>query len=137
AVNLYSYYPTLDLLTYSFNGVPVQGYTQLKMSNKDLTWETTTQTDVGLDAQVLDSKFSLSIDYYNKRTDGILLVLPVPGTLGLQASAQNAGVVTNKGWEFLVGAHEKFGQVGFDANLNFNINTNNVVSLEGTGPYIS
>lgn len=137
AVNLYSYYPTLDLLTYSFSGVPVQGYTQLKMSNKDLTWETTTQTDVGLDAQVLDSKFSLSIDYYNKRTDGILLVLPVPGTLGLQASAQNAGVVTNKGWEFLIGAHEKFGGVGFDANLNFNINTNNVVSLEGTGPYIS
>jgi TonB-linked SusC/RagA family outer membrane protein len=137
AVALYSYYSTLDLLSYSFSGAPVQGYTQLKMSNEDLTWETTTQTDVGLDAQVLDNKFSLSIDYYNKKTDGILLVLPVPGTLGLQASAQNAGVVTNKGWEFLVGAHEKFGQVGFDANLNFNINTNNVVSLEGTGPYIT
>ena len=137
AVALYSYYSTLDLLSYSFSGAPVQGYTQLKMSNENLTWETTTQTDVGLDAQVLDNKFSLSIDYYNKKTDGILLVLPVPGTLGLQASAQNAGVVTNKGWEFLVGAHEKFGQVGFDANLNFNINTNNVVSLEGTGPYIT
>ena len=137
AVDLYTYYPTLDLVNYSFNGLPVQGYTQLKMSNENLTWETTTQTDVGLDAQLLGNKFSLSIDYYNKETDGILLVLPVPGTLGLQAAAQNAGVVTNKGWEFLAGVHNKFGQVGFDANLNFSINTNNVVGLEGTGPYIT
>lgn len=137
AVDLYSYYSTLNLLTYSFSGVPVQGYTQLKMANENLTWETTTQSDVGLDAQLFDNKFSLSLDYYSKETDGILLVLPVPGTLGLQASAQNAGVVTNKGWEFLAGVHEKFGQVGFDANLNFSINTNKVVSLEGTGPYIT
>ena len=137
AVALYSYYPTLDLLNYSFSGLPVQGYTQLKMSNENLTWETTTQTDIGIDAQLLENKFSLSIDYYNKETDGILLVLPVPGTLGLQAAAQNAGIVTNKGWEFLAGIQDKFGQVGFDANLNFSINTNNVVSLEGTGPYIT
>lgn len=137
AVDLYSYYSTLNLLNYSFSGVPVQGYTQLKMSNENLTWETTTQSDIGLDAQLLDNKFSVSIDYYNKKTDGILLVLPVPGTLGLQAAAQNAGIVTNKGWEFLVGAHEKFGQIGFDANLNFSINNNNVVNLAGTGPYIA
>ena len=137
AVDLYTYYPTLDLVNYSFGGLPVQGYRQLKMSNENLTWETTIQTDVGLDAQLLDNKFSFSIDYYDKETDSILLVLPVPGTLGLQASAQNAGMVTNKGWEFLAGVHEQFGMVGFDANLNFSINTNKVVSLEGTGPYIT
>lgn len=137
AVALYSYYPTLDLINYSFNGLPVQGYTQLKMSNENLTWETTTQTDVGLDLQLLRSKISLSADYYQKRTDGILLVLPVPGTLGLQAAAQNAGVVTNTGWEFLAGWRDRFGEVNLNANLNMSINKNNVESLAGTGPYIS
>src|SRR5690606_36582917 len=43
AVDLYSYFSTLDLLGYSFNGLPVQAYTQLQMANENITWETTTQ----------------------------------------------------------------------------------------------
>jgi len=137
AVDLYSYFATLNLLTYSFNGVPVQGYSQIKMANEDLTWETTTQSNIGLDAQFISNRFSLSVDYYNKQTDGILLVLPVPGTLGLQPAAQNAGLVENKGWEFTLGARNKFAQVNFNANLNFSINNNKVINLAGTGPYIT
>ena len=137
AVDLYSYFSTLNLLNYSFNGLPVQAYSQVKMANENLTWETTTQANIGLDAQFLNNKITLSIDYYNKKTDGILLVLPVPGTLGLQAAPQNAGRVDNKGWEFNGSYHNTFGQVGFSGNLNFNININSVVNLAGTGPYIS
>jgi TonB-linked SusC/RagA family outer membrane protein len=137
AVDLYSYFATLNLLTYSFNGAPVQAYTQTKMSNEDLTWETTTQTNVGVDGALLNNRFSFSVDYYFKKTDGILLVLPVPGTLGLQPAAQNAGRVDNKGWEFTLGARNQFGQISFNANLNFNINNNKVINLAGTGPYIT
>jgi TonB-linked SusC/RagA family outer membrane protein len=137
AVDLYSYFATLNLLTYSFNGAPVQAYTQIKMANEDLTWETTTQSNIGIDAQFLNNRLSLSVDYYNKETDGILLVLPVPGTLGLQPAAQNAGRVENKGWEFSVGAHNKFGLFNLIANLNFSINDNKVIDLAGTGPYIT
>lgn len=137
AVDLYSYFSTLNLTNYSFNGLPVQGYIQSKMSNQNITWETTTQSNIGFDAQLLNNRFTLSVDYYNKKTTGILLVLPVPGTLGLQPAAQNAGRVDNKGWEFTLGTHNTFGQVGFDANLNFSINNNKVIDLAGTGPYIS
>jgi TonB-linked SusC/RagA family outer membrane protein len=137
SVDLYSYFSTLNLVNYTFNGVPVQGYVQQKLSNEDITWETTTQTDVGFDAQFLDSRLSLSVDYYYKKTDGILLVLPVPRTLGLQPAPQNAGRLDNKGWEFLLGTHNRFGQVGFDASVNFSINNNKVVDLAGTGPYIT
>lgn len=137
AVDLYSYVATLNLLTYNFNGVPVQGYIQRRMANEDITWETTTQSNIGIDAQLFNNRFSLTVDYYNKTTEGILLVLPVPGTLGLQPAAQNAGRVDNKGWEFVLGSRNKFGQFGLDVNINFNINNNKVVSLAGTGPYIT
>lgn len=137
AVDLYSYFATLDLLGYSFNDLPVQAYTQLRMANQNITWETTTQTDIGLDIHFLNGQIALGVDYYDKRTDGILLVLPVPGTLGLQAAPQNAGRVDNKGWEFIGTYRDTFGQVGFIGNANFNINNNTVVSLAGTGPYIT
>ena len=136
-VDLYSYFSTLNLTNYSFNGLPVQGYIQQRVANEDITWETTTQSNIGFDAQFLNNRFSLTVDYYNKKTDGILLVLPVPGALGLQPAAQNAGRVDNKGWEFSLGSHNTFGQIGFDANINFSINKNKVVDLAGTGPYIT
>jgi len=137
AVDLYSYFSTLNLVNYSFNGLPVQGYNQLRMANTDITWETTTQSNIGIDAQVLQNRVSISVDYYHKRTDGILLVLPVPGTLGLSPAPQNAGRVDNKGWEFQVGSRSSFGKFSLDATVNFNVNNNEVIDLAGTGPYIS
>jgi TonB-linked SusC/RagA family outer membrane protein len=137
AVDLYTFYPGLDLLTYSLGGNAVQGYTQRDLVNEDLTWETTTQYDIGIDAQFLSNRVSLSVDYYNKVTDGILLVLPVPKTLGLEASAQNAGRVDNKGWEFIASTRNNFGDIGLNASLNFAINNNEVIDLAGSGPYLT
>lgn len=136
AVPLYSYFPTLDLVTYNFNGATVAGYMQKKLSDPNLHWETTTQTDIGLDAEFFGGRITLGTDYYVKSTDGILLTLPVPGALGLEPGPQNAGVVENKGWEFALGTRNNIGQFGVNADLNFAINSNEVVDLAGTGPYI-
>lgn len=135
AVSLYSYFSTLNLVNYNLNGSPVQGYVQSQIANPNLTWETTTEFNIGLDAEALNRVLSLSIDYYRKRTAGILLTLPVPGTLGLQAGPQNAGVVENRGMEFVVGARKRFGKFRLDANVNLSINKNEVVDLAGTGPF--
>lgn len=135
AVALYSYFPTLNLVTYNFNGNPVQGYMQSQIANPNLTWENTTESNIGLDAEFLNRKITFSVDYYNKRTEGILLTLPVPGTLGLQAGPQNAGVVENKGVEFALGTRSSFGKFGLNANAHLSINKNNVVDLAGTGPF--
>lgn len=135
AVSLYSYYSTLSLVSYNFNNLPVQGYIQSAIANPDLTWESTAELDLGLDASFLNNRFTLTVDYYKKRTSGILLTLPVPGTLGLQAGPQNAGKVDNTGWEFSVGSRNRFGNVGFDANISLAINSNKVVDLAGTGPF--
>jgi len=135
AVALYSYYSTLNLVTYSFNNTPVQGYVQSQIANPDLTWETTTETNIGLDAQLFRKKITLTFDYYTKTTSGILLTLPVPRTLGLQAGPQNAGVIENKGFELSLGSKNKIGKLGIDVNLNLSVNKNNVVDLAGTGPF--
>ncbi|HVW60940.1 MAG TPA: TonB-dependent receptor [Puia sp.] len=135
AVALYSYFPTLSLVNYDFNNVAAQGYIQTTVANQNITWESTTSADIGLDASLLHNRLTLTVDYYKKRTSGILLTLPVPGTLGLQAGPQNAGKVDNTGWEFTVGSHHRFGKFGLDASLNLAINTNKVVDLAGTGPF--
>ncbi|HTN38403.1 MAG TPA: TonB-dependent receptor [Arachidicoccus sp.] len=136
AVALYSYYSTLNLVNYNFGGSPVQGYVQKMLANPDLTWETTTQTDIGLDGQLFNGQIDFGVDYYKKRTDGILLTLPVPGALGMSGGPQNAGIVENKGWEFTLGSRNRFGAVSLDAMFNLSINQNKVIDLEGTGPYI-
>ncbi|GAB2566596.1 SusC/RagA family TonB-linked outer membrane protein [Spirosoma areae] len=137
AVGLYTGLVTLNPSTYSFGGTPVQGYQQQTLANKDISWETTTQANLGLDAQLLNNRLSISIDYYHKKTNDILLLLPVPGTLGLNPTYQNAGRMDNKGWEFLIESRNNFGKFGLNGNLIFNINNNKVIDLAGTGPYIT
>ncbi|KAA2240972.1 TonB-dependent receptor [Chitinophaga agrisoli] len=140
SVDLYSYYPSLYLTTYTFGDVPVQGYRQTSLANTDLGWESTTQTDVGMDASFLNNRLSVTVDYYNKQTNDILLNLGIPATIGLAAPPQNAGSVQNKGWEFLVSYRNNpagNNKLRYSVGANLSINTNKVTDLKGTGPYIS
>ncbi|MDT7828273.1 TonB-dependent receptor [Pricia sp. S334] len=136
AVDPYSYLAAYDLRSYSFGENAVQGYKQTLLSNKDITWETTTQTDIGMDLTMLKNKISLTVDYYHKETEDILLEVPVPATLGLLSTARNTGKVDNKGWEFALGLRNNFGDFKVDTNFNFSVNNNEVIDLAGTGPYI-
>lgn len=137
SVGLYSYYQALASSAYGFNNASVIGYSPAQLANKDITWETTEQLDLGFDAQFFKS-FTIGFDFYNKRTSGILLSLPIPATIGLVAPPQNAGVVQNKGVELQLG-YKKITSTGFryNASANFAVNRNKVLSLAGTGPYIS
>jgi TonB-linked SusC/RagA family outer membrane protein len=137
AVALYSYYPTLSSVSYNFNNTIVPGLEQRTLADPNLTWETTSQTDIGLDAEILQGRFLLTVDYYKKTTSGILLVLPVPGAMGLAAGPQNAGVVENRGWEFQLGTNHNWNEFTLSTNLNFSVNNNEVIDLAGTGPYIN
>ncbi len=137
SVGLYSYYQSLAAALYGFNGATVVAYSPAQLANKDITWETTTQVNLGLDA-VLFRGFTLGFDYYKKRTEGILLNLPIPATIGLAAPPQNAGIVENKGIEIQAGYRNTTSKnLRYSTMLNFSTNKNKVVSLAGTGPYIS
>lgn len=79
----------------------VQGMTVSKLGNSDVKWETSTQTDVGLDMAILEDKLSLSVDYFNKVNSDILVAVPLPA-IGGDATPPyvNDGSVQNKGFEF-------------------------------------
>jgi len=136
SVGLYSYLQTLSALNYNFGGSPVQGLYQSAVANNNLTWETTIQSDIGLDASFLKGKLGFTFDYYKKMTEGILLYLPIPLTLGLNPPPQNAGNVENKGWE--MGISYKSAAKDFHYGFVFNVSNvkNKITSLEGTGPYL-
>lgn len=137
SVGLYSFLETLAARNYSFGGQAVQGLYQSALANEDLTWETTTQSNIGLDLSFLKDKISLTFDYYNKATEGILLVLPIPLSLGLDAPPQNAGNVENKGWETAISYKGAIKDFNFDIAFNISDVKNEITNLEGTGPYIS
>ena len=139
SVDLYSYYAALTANGYSFGGTAVQGYRQNTLANANLGWESTTQLDLGLDAAFFHKKLNLTVDYYNKQTDNILLNLDIPATIGLTAPPQNAGSVQNKGWEFSLNYRGAPTTSGFRYGVggNLSINQNLVTDLKGTGPYIT
>ena len=136
AVGLYAFYETLSTVNYSFNDQPIQGFAQTNLANRQLTWETTTQTNIGFDMGVFEDRLLLTFDYYNKMTDGILLQLPIPALIGLGAPYQNAGVVRNRGYEIALN-YKGGSDLTYDLGLNFSDNRNEVLNLVGTGPYIS
>ncbi|OAV72820.1 Outer membrane cobalamin receptor protein, SusC/RagA family [Bacteroidales bacterium Barb6] len=135
SVDLYSYYASLVSRGYNFGGSSVSGYRQTALANTGLGWESTTQTDIGFES-VLFNKLEVTVDYYKKTTDDILLNLDIPATIGLTAPPQNAGSVENKGWELSANFRNKTSYgLGYVIGGNFNINNNKVTDLKGTGPY--
>jgi TonB-linked SusC/RagA family outer membrane protein len=99
---------------------PVQTMTVNSLGNNNVKWETSTQSDVGLDIAILNDKLSLTVDYFNKVNSNMLVAVPLP-LIGGSASAPfvNDGSVQNKGFEFEVkykNLNHKL-QYSFSANL--------------------
>ena len=66
---------------------------------EDITWETTTSTDLGLDAHFFDGRLRLTFDYYWKKTTDMLLAIQIPYSMGYNDPNTNAGKMSTKGWD--------------------------------------
>lgn len=139
--NINSYYAASDILStganYALNGSLRPGVSINSLANKNTTWETTTQTNIGLDLSILGS-FNFTLDYFNKITDDILLQIPIPITMGnLSAPYQNVGKVENRGVEFSVNWNKRLSN---DFHLSTTFNTsfirNKILDLHGRSPII-
>jgi TonB-linked SusC/RagA family outer membrane protein len=104
----------------------------IRYGNPDLKWETTTQTNLGLDLGVFENKLTFTVDYFDKTTNDILLAVGLPSaTVGqINKTYVNAGVVSNKGFEF--GANFQNNDHEFKYGISGNIATlkNNVEKLQ-------
>jgi len=136
-VGLYTYIETYNQSNYIFNEALATGYRQTRLASQNLSWETTTQFNVGIDGYLFDNRINFSVDYYKKNTTDILLALPIPTLIGLNPTDQNAGEVENWGLEFVLGGRQTIGDFNLALDFNINYNQNEVVNLSGTGPYIS
>ncbi|MBO6170510.1 MAG: TonB-dependent receptor [Bacteroidales bacterium] len=91
------------------------------MGNKDLTWETTTQTNVGIDYSMFGGRLSGTIDAYYKKTDNLLMWVPMPSPY--PSLYRNEGAMSNWGLEFAVSATPVV-KNGFEWRTDFNISLN-------------
>ncbi|GHU89292.1 SusC/RagA family TonB-linked outer membrane protein [Bacteroidia bacterium] len=99
------------------------------LRNTDLTWETTSQTDIGLDFTVLGNKLTVSMDYYNKRTSDMLMYVSLPAGQVASSIIRNEGVMTNKGFEFSVNSLNLQGSFTWTTDFNMSFNRNRLESL--------
>ncbi len=119
---------------YDLNGTNTQTVAGLKAAatgNKNLKWETTTQTNVGFDASFLDQAISLTFDYYWKNTHDMLTIPPTLAVAGENAAMwMNTGDMKNHGWELNLGYHSpKYGDFSWDGGLNLSQYKNKVKKL--------
>jgi TonB-linked SusC/RagA family outer membrane protein len=109
---------------------------QSSLSNPELTWETTSQTDIGLDLTVLDNRLTIYADYYYKLTKDMLMSITLPaGSAAARDLAFNGGSMENKGFEFTVSSHNLVKAFKWDTDFNISFNRNKLKSLRLTQIY--
>lgn len=124
---------------YTFNGNPdqyVSGAAPSRLPNEDLTWETSEQLNIGLDARFLNGRLGFTADWYNKKTKDLLVAVPVDPTTGFSTQMKNAGTVENKGIELSLSWNDKIGK-DFQYNVGWNMayNHNEVTEVKSNQTY--
>lgn len=137
------YYPYHSLYTLGRNNAGVPGFTQSNIPNRDLTWETGKNFDVGVDFGLFNRKLTGTIEYFNRVTDGLIFGVPVAFQNGGTTSAsgfsinKNIGSLYNKGIEIqLNGSIIDTKDFSYDATLNFTTFKNQITKMPDDQPLI-
>ena len=101
------------------------------LANPDLTWETSVQTDLGLDLRLFNNRLTFGFDWYNKDTKDLIVSIKPLAEIGISSSVPvNSGSVNNTGLEFELGWQDHIGDFGYSINGNFSTLKNKVTYLE-------
>lgn len=120
---------------YVFGGQSVQGFASEELSNSELRWETTQQSNLGLDFAILKDRLYGSADYFIKKTNDMIVAVPIPVYVGAQPPRVNAGSMENRGVELSLNWRDKISKsIRYDLGINFTKITNEVISLGGGSP---
>ncbi|AVR44633.1 SusC/RagA family TonB-linked outer membrane protein [Christiangramia fulva] len=113
---------------------PVSGVTSYpaRVTNPDVTWETSEQLDLGFDARMFNSKLAITFDWYKKTTKDWLLEAPILGTSGAAAPFINGGDIQNSGVELVLNWNDEFGDFQYGATLTGSYNKNEVTRIANT-----
>jgi TonB-linked SusC/RagA family outer membrane protein len=125
-----SNFASRGLYTSTYFGDEV-GLFSTQMANNDLSWEKTTQFDVGIEYEVFQGRISGGVDYYNKKTNGLLLSLPIDPTSGYVSILRNLGKMTNHGWDIYINTRNLVGKFKWSTSFNISTFKNTVTDLSG------
>lgn len=119
---------------YDLNGTNTNVVSGIKVAttgNPDLKWETTTQTNIGIDAYLFSGAVSLTLDYYWKNTKDMITIPPVLSVAGENAAKfMNTGEMKNHGFELNMGYHSpQYGDFSWEGNFNMSMYRNELVKL--------
>jgi len=112
----------------------VAGLIASQIGVPDLSWEKTNQVDFGIDYGFLDNRISGEIDYFTKKTEDLLLAVPVPAINGFTTITKNIGSLENKGFEFVLNANILTGDLRWTFSGNISTYKNKVTKLVSPVP---
>lgn len=115
---------------------------------EDITWETTTSTDIGFDANFFDNRLRLTFDYYWKKTTDMLLAIQIPYTMGYNDPNTNAGKMSTHGYDIDLTWQDHIGDFNYSISVNFSdflskidyINNSDIISggkIKRAGTYFN
>ncbi|MDX6183461.1 TonB-dependent receptor [Flavobacterium sp. Fl-77] len=115
---------------YTIGGTPIPGQSPNAIPNPDLKWEETKQANIGFEMSFLRD-FNLTVDLFNKKTDGIIMPVPNPGYVGASGdSYANLASMENKGIDVELGYRKKIGALNLSVNGNFSYIKNEITYLD-------
>lgn len=115
---------------YPFNKVYQPGLVLAQLPNPNLKWETSDQTDIGMDAAFLNGSLTLTVDYYDKKSRDFLLSIPVPAQTGFTNAFRNVGSIDNRGLELNLNyGHSTSKNFHYNVGVNFTTVNNKLLSL--------
>jgi TonB-linked SusC/RagA family outer membrane protein len=123
AINSGANYP------YNGNDNTDLGFIIANPANPNLKWETTEQTNIGLDVSVFNGRLNGTFDWYKKTTRDLLLNRTLPGYTGFSSIIDNVGSVENKGMEISISGDPLVGALRWNSGFNISWNRNKVLDL--------
>lgn len=120
-----SYFPYMSLMTFGNaffyeNGQVVSDKTAALrlLAVEDISWETTTSTDLGIDAYFLNSRLRFTADYYWKKTTDMLLAIQIPWSMGYSDPNTNAGKMATHGYDLELSWNDRVGDFHYGISVN-------------------
>ncbi len=139
--NIEGYWPYLTVITqnndlsYSYNGAFAPGAAVTGLVDRNITWETTSTLDIGMDIGLLNNKINIEADYFTKKTSDIIVQLPIPLVLGgITAPFENVGEMVNNGFEFILNYDNRKldrRELGMNFGVNLTYIDNKVTKFRG------
>jgi TonB-linked SusC/RagA family outer membrane protein len=117
---------------YPIGGAILPGSFPASIQNNDLKWESTEQTNIGIDVALFNSRIELTANAYLKNTSDLLLNIPLPFSTGFREGALNIGKVENKGIELEISSKNIVnGGLTWETDFNISFNRNKVGNIDG------